>query len=96
MCTSWMRGVLRDGGGYDAFAIRCWPETFTEYGGAVCGPAAMMGDARVPCACEADVMGADAASSERHQWVTERLPQPRQKRRTPASWARILASQVRS
>ena len=25
-------------GGYDAFAIRCWPETFTEYGGAVCGP----------------------------------------------------------
>lgn len=44
--------------GYDAFAIRCWPETFTEYGGAVCGPAAMMGEARVPCACEADVYGA--------------------------------------
>ena len=51
-------GVLREGGGYDAFAIRCWPETFTEYGGAVCGPAAMMGEARVPCACEADVVGA--------------------------------------
>ncbi len=49
---------LRAGGGYDAFAIRCWPETFTEYGGAVCGPAAMMGEARVPCACEADVYGA--------------------------------------
>ncbi|MEM7268823.1 MAG: hypothetical protein AAF401_06185, partial [Pseudomonadota bacterium] len=43
---------------YDAFAIRCWPETFTEYGGAVCGPVSMMGEARVPCACEADVMGA--------------------------------------
>lgn len=45
-------------GAFDAFAIRCWPETFTEYGGAVCGPAAMMGEARVPCACEADVYGA--------------------------------------
>ncbi|MBC7157015.1 MAG: hypothetical protein H5U20_05810, partial [Rhodobacteraceae bacterium] len=44
--------------GYDAFAIRCWPEAFTEYGGAVCGPAAMLGEGRVPCACEADVMGA--------------------------------------
>lgn len=49
---------LRAGHAYDAFAIRCWPETFTEYGGAVCGPAAMMGEARVPCACEADVYGA--------------------------------------
>jgi hypothetical protein len=49
---------LRAGGGYDAFAIRCWPETFTEYGGAVCGPAAMLGEGRVPCACEADVYGA--------------------------------------
>lgn len=45
-------------GGYDAFAIRCWPETFTEYGGAVCGPVSMMGEARLPCACEADVYGA--------------------------------------
>lgn len=49
---------LQASGGYDAFAIRCWPETFTEYGGAVCGPAAMMGEARIPCACEADVYGA--------------------------------------
>ncbi|MGR3714339.1 MAG: hypothetical protein ACU0A6_14615 [Shimia sp.] len=50
--------TLKEKGGYSAFAIRCWPETFTEYGGAVCGPAAMMGEARVPCACEADVYGA--------------------------------------
>ncbi|TCL08364.1 L-fucose isomerase-like protein [Shimia isoporae] len=50
--------ALKHKGGYSAFAIRCWPETFTEYGGAVCGPAAMMGEARVPCACEADVYGA--------------------------------------
>ena len=49
---------LRRRRGYDAFAIRCWPETFTEYGGAVCGPAAMMGEGRIPCACEADVYGA--------------------------------------
>ncbi len=50
--------ALRAKGKYDAFAIRCWPETFTEYGGAVCGPAGMLGEARVPCACEADVYGA--------------------------------------
>jgi L-fucose isomerase-like protein len=43
---------------FDAMAVRCWPETFTEYGGAVCGPAAMLGEARLPCACEADVYGA--------------------------------------
>ncbi|GFE62968.1 L-fucose/L-arabinose isomerase family protein [Litoreibacter roseus] len=49
---------LKTDGKYDAFAIRCWPETFTEYGGAVCGPVSMMGEARVPCACEADVYGA--------------------------------------
>lgn len=49
---------LRAARRYDAFAIRCWPETFTEYGGAVCGPAAMLGENRVPCACEADVYGA--------------------------------------
>ncbi|RYH08624.1 L-fucose/L-arabinose isomerase family protein [Tropicimonas sp. IMCC6043] len=50
--------ALRSSGGYSAFAIRCWPETFTQYGGAVCGPAAMLGETGLPCACEADVMGA--------------------------------------
>ncbi len=49
---------LRADGGYSAFAIRCWPETFTEYGGAVCGPVSMLGEAGTPCACEADVYGA--------------------------------------
>ena len=43
---------------FDAMAVRCWPETFTEYGGAVCGPASMLAEARMPCACEADVYGA--------------------------------------
>ncbi|MEZ5871184.1 MAG: hypothetical protein R3D32_04950 [Nitratireductor sp.] len=50
--------ALTERGRYSAFAIRCWPETFTEYGGAVCGPVAMMGENRIPCACEADVYGA--------------------------------------
>ncbi len=49
---------IRTKGRYDAFAIRCWPETFTEYGGSICGPASMMGEVKVPCACEADVYGA--------------------------------------
>lgn len=48
---------IRDDKKLDAFAVRCWPETFTEYGGAVCGPAAMLGERKIPCACEADVYG---------------------------------------
>lgn len=50
--------AIRKAGNYQAFALRCWPETFTEYGGAVCGPAAILGEGRIPCACEADVYGA--------------------------------------
>ena len=49
---------LKERGRYDAFAVRCWPECFTEHGGAMCAPVAMMGEARTPCACEADVYGA--------------------------------------
>ena len=45
-------------GNYDAFAIRCWPEMFTEYGAAICAPASMMTENKTPCACEADVYGA--------------------------------------
>ena len=40
-----------------AFAIRCWPEMFTEYGCASCGPMAMMNENKVSSACEADVLG---------------------------------------
>lgn len=50
--------ALKAGAGYDAFAIRCWPEMFTEYGGAVCAPVGLLGEARTPCACEADIYGA--------------------------------------
>ncbi len=38
-------------------AVRCWPETFTEYGCAACGPMAMMNQKGIPSACEADVYG---------------------------------------
>ena len=44
--------------GLDAMAVRCWPEMFTEYGGAVCGPVSILGQSGIPCACEADVHGA--------------------------------------
>ena len=49
---------LKEDGTYNAFAIRCWPEMFTEYGGAICAPASMLTENKVPCACEADVYGA--------------------------------------
>jgi L-fucose isomerase-like protein len=47
--------------GLSAFAVRCWPEMFTEYGCAICGPMGMMNGAGVPAACEADVYGAVTA-----------------------------------
>lgn len=43
--------------GAKGLAVRCWPEMFTEYGCAACGPMAMMNGQRVPSACEADVNG---------------------------------------
>lgn len=44
-----------------ALAVRCWPETFTEFGCAACGPMAMMNEKKVPSACEADVYGSLSA-----------------------------------
>ena len=41
----------------NAFAVRCWPEMFTEYGCASCGPMAMMNENKISSACEADVLG---------------------------------------
>jgi L-fucose isomerase-like protein len=43
--------------GARGLAVRCWPEMFTEYGCAACGPMAMMNQKQVPAACEADVNG---------------------------------------
>lgn len=52
-----LEDVQRDTGAR-SLAVRCWPEMFTEYGCAACGPMAMMNQKRVPSACEADVNGA--------------------------------------
>ena len=46
-----------DEGKYGGLAVRCWPEFFTELGGAACGPMGMMGEDGTPCGCEADVFG---------------------------------------
>ena len=43
--------------GVQAFAVRCWPEMFTEFGCASCGPMAMMNEKKISSACEADVLG---------------------------------------
>ncbi len=48
---------LQQEGGARGMAVRCWPEMFTEYGCAACGPMAMMNEKMVPTACEADVNG---------------------------------------
>ncbi|MEL6361471.1 MAG: hypothetical protein AAFR21_10320 [Pseudomonadota bacterium] len=52
---------LQKASGADGLAVRCWPETFTEYGCAACGPMAMMNQKCVPSACEADVYGSFSA-----------------------------------
>lgn len=38
-------------------AVRCWPEFFTDLGGAACGAMALLSDELTPCSCEADVNG---------------------------------------
>jgi len=38
-------------------ATRCWPECFTEFGGAACTPNSLLTDDGVPGCCEADVHG---------------------------------------
>lgn len=43
--------------GIDGFAVRCWPEFFTEMGCAACGAMSMISDELIPASCEADVNG---------------------------------------
>jgi L-fucose isomerase-like protein len=43
---------------WSAVATRCWPECFTEFGGAACAPMAMLNEGGTPGCCEADVYGA--------------------------------------
>lgn len=42
---------------WSALATRCWPECFTEYGGAACAPQGMLTDDGIPGGCEADAYG---------------------------------------
>ncbi len=39
------------------FAVRCWPEFFTELGCAACGAMSMLSDGMTPSSCEVDVNG---------------------------------------
>jgi hypothetical protein len=43
---------------WNTVATRCWPECFTEMGGAACAAQGMLDDIGVPATCERDVFGA--------------------------------------
>ncbi|MGI9528239.1 MAG: L-fucose/L-arabinose isomerase family protein [Acidimicrobiia bacterium] len=51
-----LRSLIEENG-WSGVATRCWPETFSEYGGAACTPMAMLTDDHTPGSCEADVYG---------------------------------------
>lgn len=53
---------------FDALAVRCWPEFFTELGCAACGAMALMNTAGLPCGCEADANG--TLTQLMLQWVS--------------------------
>jgi L-fucose isomerase-like protein len=46
---------------WDAVATRCWPECFTEFGGAACSAQGLLTSLGVPAQCEADAYGAITA-----------------------------------
>ncbi len=48
---------LVDDRGWSGVATRCWPECFTEFGGACCSPHSLLNDDGVPACCEADAYG---------------------------------------
>jgi L-fucose isomerase-like protein len=53
-----LRELARDGG-WDALATRCWPECFTDFGGAACAPQSLLNQSHgLPALCEADAYGA--------------------------------------
>lgn len=43
--------------GWQGVATRCWPECFTEFGGAACAGNSLLTSAGIPGCCEADVYG---------------------------------------
>ncbi len=61
---------LVDQEGWAAVATRCWPECFTEFGGAACAPQSRLNqDLGVPGLCEADAYG--AVTSLILQWLVD-------------------------
>lgn len=48
---------LADDRGWSGVATRCWPECFTEFGGAACAGNSLMSSRGIPGSCEADVYG---------------------------------------
>jgi L-fucose isomerase-like protein len=58
---------LVDERGWSGVATRCWPECFTEFGGACCSPHSMLNDDGVPGCCEADAYG--VVTSLMLQWL---------------------------
>jgi L-fucose isomerase-like protein len=55
-----LREICRDKD-WRAVATRCWPECFTEFGGAACTAQGLMTTIGVPAQCEADAYGAITA-----------------------------------
>ncbi len=53
--------AICDEKGWDAVATRCWPECFTEFGGAACSAQGLLTSLGVPAQCEADAYGAITA-----------------------------------
>ncbi len=44
-------------GGLKGVAVGCWSETFDDYGCALCGAMARLGEEATPASCEADMLG---------------------------------------
>jgi L-fucose isomerase-like protein len=59
---------LAERDGVNGFAVRCWPEFFTEMGCAACGAMSMLSDEMTPCSCETDVNG--TLTQMMMQWVS--------------------------
>jgi L-fucose isomerase-like protein len=55
--------------GMASLAVRCWPEFFTELGGAACGAISLLSDEGIPATCEADING--AVSHLILQWLSD-------------------------
>jgi L-fucose isomerase-like protein len=49
--------AMADERGWNGVAVRCWPEMFTDHGGAACAAMGMLTDEDLPAACERDVYG---------------------------------------